>query len=54
VEWRGASLGAGLIDVVRLARDSGVPVRPLAERYADAVGVVLLDGALDMAVESVS
>src|SRR5438552_11519179 len=34
MEWRQASLGAGLTDVVRLARDAGVPAEPLAERYA--------------------
>ncbi len=37
-EWRHASLGPGLLDVVRLARDSGVDPRPLAEAYADASG----------------
>jgi hypothetical protein len=54
VEWRGASLGAGLVDVVRLAQDAGVPVRPLAERYAQEVEVALTDEALDLAVESAS
>src|SRR5207247_7027665 len=34
MEWRLASLGSGLTDVVRLARDAGVPARPLAELYA--------------------
>jgi hypothetical protein len=54
VEWRGASLGAGLIDLARLARDGGVPARPLAEEYARLAGVALTDGALELAMESVS
>ncbi len=54
VEWRGASLGAGLIDIVRLAREAGVPVRGLAERYARTVGMPLTDAALALAVESAS
>jgi len=45
-EWRHASLGAGLADIVRLARDAGEPARPLAERYAAETGHVLTDEAL--------
>lgn len=37
-EWRHASLGCGLLDVVRLARDAGVDPRPLVEAYAEASG----------------
>ncbi len=46
VEWRQASLGRGLTDVVRLARVIGVPARPLAELYASEAGVALTDDAL--------
>ena len=52
-EWRHASLGAGLLDVVRLARDAGVAIRPLAVRYAAAIGRVLDDGSLEAAEELV-
>ena len=45
-EWRHASLGCGLLDVVRLARDAGVEAQPLAALYADASGRVLDDLAL--------
>ena len=45
-EWRHASLGAGLADIVRLARDAGVPARPLAEIYAVEAGHGLTDEAL--------
>lgn len=51
VEWRHASLGAGLIDVVRLARDAGLPERPLALRYAAEVGRTLSDESLRAAHE---
>ena len=53
VEWRHASLGAGLLDVVRLARDAGVPTRPLALSYAAAVGRLLDDASLEAAEELV-
>ncbi len=52
-EWRHASLGAGLLDVVRLARDAGVETRPLAARYAAAVGRILDDASLAAAEELV-
>jgi hypothetical protein len=45
-EWRHASLGSGLTDIVRLARDAAAPVRPLAELYAREVDHVLTDEAL--------
>ena len=50
-EWRQASLGSGLTDVVRLARAAGVPARPLAELYAAEAGHTLSDDALAEAVE---
>jgi hypothetical protein len=50
-EWRHASLGSGLTDIVRLARDAAVPVRPLAELYAREVDHVLTDEALRWAGE---
>jgi hypothetical protein len=50
-EWRHASLGSGLTDVVRLARAAGVPERPLAELYADEAAQALSDEALAAAVE---
>ena len=49
VEWGHASLGPGLTDIVRLAREAGVPPRALAERYAAAVGRSLGDGVLEAA-----
>ena len=52
-EWRHASLGAGLLDVVRLARDAGVATRPLALKYAAAVGRALDDASLSAAEELV-
>ena len=52
-EWRHASLGAGLLDVVRLARDAGVATRPLAVTYATAVGRALDDESLEAAEELV-
>ena len=52
-EWRHASLGAGLLDVVRLARDAGVATRPLAASYAAAVGRLLDDASLAAAEELV-
>ncbi len=51
LEWRQASLGAGLTDVVRLARDAGVPAAPLAELYAAELGRALSDAALQEAEE---
>ena len=51
MEWRQASLGAGLTDVVRLARDAGVPPEPLAELYAAGVGRALTSEALRAADE---
>ena len=53
VEWRHASLGAGLLDVVRLARDAGLATRPLAVTYAAAVGRVLDEASLGAAEELV-
>ncbi|HEY8830854.1 MAG TPA: hypothetical protein VIM83_09680, partial [Candidatus Limnocylindria bacterium] len=50
-EWRQASLGSGLTDVVRLARGSGVAAGPLAELYAAETGRALTTEALDAAVE---
>ena len=50
-EWRHASLGSGLTDIVRLARDAGAPARPLAELYAAEVGQVLTDAAVNAAEE---
>ena len=48
-EWRHASLGCGLLDIVRLARDAGVDPRPLAAVYADACGRTLDGPALEAA-----
>ena len=50
-EWRHASLGCGLTDVVRLARDAGVAARPLAKRYAADAGQTLTDASLRAAEE---
>jgi len=50
-EWRQASLGSGLTDVVRLARVSGVPAGPLAEVYAALTGRTLTAAALEAAEE---
>jgi hypothetical protein len=50
-EWGLASLGAGLTDVVRLARDAAVPIKPLAELYAEASGRALTDAAVTAAEE---
>jgi hypothetical protein len=50
-EWRQASLGSGLTDVVRLARISGVPAGPLAELYSAETGQPLTAAALEAAVE---
>ena len=50
-EWRHASLGCGLLDIVRLARDAGVDPRPLAAHYADASGHRLDDAAIGAAEE---
>ena len=50
-EWRHASLGCGLTDVIRLARDAGVPPQPLTERYAVDVGRELTREALEAAME---
>lgn len=52
-EWRHASLGAGLADVVRLARDRQVPTRELAALYAQESGVALSEQALEAAEELV-
>ena len=49
VEWRRASLGAGLIDIVRLALDRSVPIRELAELYARESAVALTGEALEAA-----
>lgn len=53
-EWRHASLGAGLTDVVRLARGRQVPARELAEVYARECGLALTPAALSEAEERVS
>jgi hypothetical protein len=50
-EWRRASLGSGLTDVVRLARAAGVPARPLAELYAAESGIALTEEALRLSEE---
>ena len=50
-EWRHASLGCGLLDVVRLARDAGADPGPLAAAYAAAVGHPLDDAAIAAATE---
>ena len=50
-EWRQASLGCGLTDVVRLARTSGVPGRTLALLYAAETGRTLTTEALEAAAE---
>jgi hypothetical protein len=52
-EWRHASLGSGLTDIVRLARDAGVPAGPLAALYAGASGHPLSAAALEAAEEQV-
>ena len=48
-EWRHASLGCGLLDVVRLARDARADVRRLADVYAIASGQAIDDAALTAA-----
>ena len=53
-EWRQASLGAGLVDVARLARDRKVPARELAEVYARECGAALTDAAIGEAEQLVS
>jgi len=50
-EWRQASLGSGLTDIVRLARAAGIPAEPLAELYAAEVGRSLTTEALEAAAE---
>ncbi|HEY8799228.1 MAG TPA: hypothetical protein VIM20_01385, partial [Candidatus Limnocylindrales bacterium] len=50
-EWRQASLGSGLTDIVRLARISGVPAGPLAELYAAETGRTVTTEALEAAEE---
>jgi hypothetical protein len=50
-EWRHASLGSGLTDIVRLARDAGVPARPLAEAYGAEVGKPVSEDALRSAAD---
>jgi hypothetical protein len=50
-EWRHASLGSGLTDVVRLARDAGVAAGPLAEVYAAEAGQALTPDTLEAAAE---
>jgi hypothetical protein len=52
-EWRHASLGCGLLDVIRLARDAGVDPRRLAAGYAEAGGRTLDDASLTAAEEVV-
>ena len=53
-EWRHASLGCGLGDVVRLARDAGVPGAPLADLYAAELGLTLTQEALQASDELLS
>jgi hypothetical protein len=53
IGWGGASLGAGLLDVVRLARDAGVALAPLAAAYARAWGRPLAPAELDAAEAAV-
>jgi len=53
-EWRHASLGSGLTDVVRLAVAAGVPARPLAELYAAETGQALTEAALQAASDALS
>lgn len=48
-EWRHASLGCGLLDVVRLARDAKVDPLPLAVLYAGLSGRTLGDRDLEAA-----
>jgi hypothetical protein len=50
-EWRQASLGCGLTDVVRLARASAASERTLALLYAAEVGLNLTAEALEAAAE---
>lgn len=50
-EWRHASLGPGLLDVIRLARDAGVDPGTLAASYAEASGQRLDDRTLAAAEE---
>lgn len=50
-EWRHASLGCGLLDVVRLARDAGTDPLPLGVAYAQAAGRPLDPVALREAEE---
>jgi len=52
-DWEHASLGCGLLDVVRLARDARAELRPLAAAYGEAVERVVSDEALDAAAELV-
>lgn len=52
--WGQASLGAGLLDVVRLARDAGVAPLPLARAYAGAWGRELDAAALAAAEAAIS
>jgi len=51
MEWGMASLGSGLTDVVRLARDAGVPVEPLAQLYAAESGQALSRDVLEAAAD---
>jgi len=51
IEWGMASLGSGLTDVVRLARDAGVPVEPLAQLYAAESGQALSRDVLEAAAD---
>lgn len=53
-EWRHASLGSGLTDVVRLAGAAGVPAGPLAEVYAAEIGQALTEDALRAAEDALS
>ena len=50
-EWRHASLGSGLLDVVRLARDAGTDPRELGAVYAEAHGRTLDEPSLAAALE---
>jgi hypothetical protein len=51
MEWRAASLGSGLTDVVRLAREAGADAGPLADLYAAEAGQRLEPGMVEAAAE---
>ena len=53
-EWRHASLGCGLLDIVRLARDAGFATRALADVYGAVVGRTVGEDALRASEDLVS